>query len=312
MDSTHSSEDLELMAALIDGRLTPDERARAMKLLAESDEALELFASAVQDAGQATDGKVIPITAARPRSRRRWTVAVPAAAAALLAFALLPTLTRRGPQGADVQAYVTELGQTPEKTAGLRSDWAQRWSVTRGESTVAAAPAGSPQERRIAFRLGVRSVDLQLALSRGDTLLASRVASEIAETLKGLAFSDLVGSSYADLAARSSTEGQPALIDRAARAEEGLRGFLVKGLAEPYAFGRWSGAAELAAEVHDAAFFSSDRGTRFVEAANAASLTGEDADAVHTIDARRKAALTPPALDEMRDLLQSIIRRRGG
>ena len=69
-----------------------------------------------------------------------------------------------------------ELTQDPRFTGGLRPGWDQRWAVTRGgESPLDAPgtrPAGSAQESRLAFRLGVRSVDLQIALPRGDTALA--------------------------------------------------------------------------------------------------------------------------------------------
>ena len=61
MDSIDSSQDLELIAAFIDGRLSAEERARAMKLLADSDEALELFASALRHQADAPDVKVVPI-----------------------------------------------------------------------------------------------------------------------------------------------------------------------------------------------------------------------------------------------------------
>src|SRR5215510_1484643 len=77
MHSTDTNADLELLAALMDGRLSGAERARAVKMLAESDEALEIFANAVRDHGDDEDAKIVPI---RLSSRRRhWKVIVPVA-----------------------------------------------------------------------------------------------------------------------------------------------------------------------------------------------------------------------------------------
>ena len=67
MDSIDASVDLELLAAFIDGRLSGEERARAVKMLADSDEALEVFASALREQRAPSPAvvKVVPITTAR-------------------------------------------------------------------------------------------------------------------------------------------------------------------------------------------------------------------------------------------------------
>src|SRR5678815_6160071 len=96
MDSIDSNDDLELIAALIDGRLSGEERARAMKLLADSDEALELFASTLRHESATPDVSVVPIT--RARRWRQWKTMVPLAAAAGLAIVVVPKVVGRGPQ----------------------------------------------------------------------------------------------------------------------------------------------------------------------------------------------------------------------
>ena len=48
MNLSASSSDLELIAALLDGRLQGQERARAIRLLADSEPALETFANALR------------------------------------------------------------------------------------------------------------------------------------------------------------------------------------------------------------------------------------------------------------------------
>ena len=49
MDPIDTNLDLELLAALADGRLSGEERARAVRMLADSDEALELFAKRLRE-----------------------------------------------------------------------------------------------------------------------------------------------------------------------------------------------------------------------------------------------------------------------
>jgi len=61
MDPIDTNLDLELLAALADGRLSGEERARAVRMLADSDEALELFANTVREQ-QVSEVTVIPIT----------------------------------------------------------------------------------------------------------------------------------------------------------------------------------------------------------------------------------------------------------
>ncbi|HTE46188.1 MAG TPA: hypothetical protein VK636_13135 [Gemmatimonadaceae bacterium] len=322
MDPTDSNADLELIAALLDGRLSGEEKVRAMKLLADSDDARELFASSlrtVQDVGVGgstpdvkQDVKVVPIGAARRRSQ--WKVFVPLAAAAVLTIVVVPKLVNRGSQTDSANAYATMLTQNPRFAGELHTGWEQRWAVTRGGEPTSQAPgtqaAGSPAESRLAFRLGVRSVDLQVALSRGDTALAQRVTNEILETLKGVAFSELVGARYTELQQKISTDARAQLIERASGDEGELRNLLGSSLVAPFAFGEWTGAAELAAETHDASFFESNHGASSIKSTG--GLSSEDVEALGAIETRVKQRLTDSSLDEVKDVLQSVIRRRGG
>lgn len=314
MDSIDSNEELELMAAFIDGRLSGEDRARAMKLLANSDEALEIVASTLRDQQAIPDVKVVPIK--RARRWRQWKTMVPLAAAAGLAIVAVPKLTGRGAQADLAKAYAMELTQDPRFASGLRSGWDQRWAATRGGAVTGEAAgtrqAGSATESRLAFRLGARLVDLQIALQRGDTALSERFANEIIETLKGVAFSELVGTSYAELKSRLATESRDQLVGRASVAERELRDLLGSSLLAGFAFGEWAAGAELAAQTHDASFFESHGASSIRSAIPTGSLAPEDIEALAAIDARLKKGLTDPALDEVHEVLQSIIRRRGG
>ena len=162
MKSIDPNVDLELIAAFIDGRVSGEDRERAVKLLAESDEALEILAHATREHEARSDIKVVPI--ARPPRWRQWKVVVPVLAAAGIAIVTVPRLANRQPQAVLANQYAMELARDPRFTTGLREGWEQRgWAVTRGAGAVREAAgtrqAGSPQESRLAFRLGVRTLD---------------------------------------------------------------------------------------------------------------------------------------------------------
>jgi hypothetical protein len=309
MDSISTNVDLELLAALIDGRLSGEERARALKLLANSDEALELYAQTLQHTAGA---QIVPITSAR--RWRQWKVMVPMAAAAALAIVMVPRLIGRGGQPGLANEYAMQLSQNPRFAGGLRDGWEARgWPVTRGAGTSRETPgtprAGSPAETKLAFRLGVRSVDLQVALRRGDSAAAGRVAREILETLNAVAFSESVAASYNELASRLATDGAARSIERASSAERDMRELLVS---PSFEFGQWVGAADLAAQTHDASFFESKHGTRYIRSTIAAgSVASDDADALRSIDARLSQGITDTALDDVHAVFQTMIRRRG-
>lgn len=309
MDSANSNVDLELIAALIDGRLAGEDRARAMKLLADSDEALELYAQAWRQREETPDVKVVPLGS---RLRwRQWKLVVPIALAAGLAIVVVPKLSNRGAPAASAREYAMALSQDPRFVNGLRDGWDQRgWAVTRGGGSLAGT-TGSQQARTApesgpAFRLGVRSVDLQVALQKGDMALAGRLIGEMLETLDAVALSAPVAEKYAELRSSLATGTRDQAIDRASDAEHALRDHLGSASFE---FGQWAGAAELAARMHDPSFFASSQGMRFIQ--SNASITGVDSAAIRSIDARMKQGLTDPALDDVREILRGIIQRRG-
>jgi len=311
MDPIDSNLDLELIAAFIDGRLSGEERSRAVKLLADSDEALELFATTLRQQQDASDVKVVPIATAR--RWRQWKVMVPVAAAAVLA--ILPTLVGRGSQAVLASEYAMDLRQDPNFASGLRAGWDQRpWTVTRGGGSSRELPGarqvGSPLESKLAFRLGVRSLDLQIALLQRDTALADRLTTEVLETLNAVAYADPVAARYTELKSRLATDAATQSMERASAAEQELRKLLD---APSFAFGQWVGAADLAAQTHDAAFFRSNLGTSLVRSRiPGGGLAPEDTEALRSIDTRATQGLTDQSLDEMHNVLLTIIRRRAG
>ena len=309
MDSMDTNADLELLAALIDGRLSGEERARAMKLLAESDEALELFANAVR-AQPAPEAKVVSISAARRWVQ--WKVVAPIAAAAALASVMLPRLLGPGVNGVLATQLAMELTKDPGFPGALHEGWEQRgWTVTRGvPRETGTARTGSPMESKLAFRLGVRSLDLQVALRRADTSLAGRLTNEMLETLVAVGFSDLVAARYTELKSGLATDPLARSIERASRAERELRDLLAS---PSFVFGQWAGAADLAAQAHDTSFFESRHGTRFIRSTiPAESLSAEDTEVLRLIDARMGHGLNDREADSVHADLQTVIRRHGG
>ena len=313
MESTESSVDLELIAALVDGTLADADRARAMKLLANSDAALEIFAHAIRERSMANAGKVAPISTAR--SWHQWKVLVPVMVAAGLAIVIVPKMTSRGTTAVLANRYAMELSRDSHFANGLPNGWEERgWTVTRGDGQnregAGTNPVGGPGEARFAFRLGVRMVDLQVALQRGDTALAGRLTGEIVQTLHSVAFTDAIAAEYESLRLQLASNPLAQSIARASEREGELQALLGSTSLN---FGRWASAAELAARTHDASFFESAHGTRYIRAASAAGiLSREDLAALDQIDERLRGGATGAGLDDVRTILQRVIQRRGG
>jgi hypothetical protein len=307
MHSTDPNADLELLAALIDGRLSGEERARAVKLLAESDESLEVFANVVRDQ-RAEGAKVIPM---RPSRRwNQWKIYVPVAAAAAVAIIMIPRLVNRLGTESLAARYAMELTDAPHFSDALREGWTERgWSVTRG---VGREAPGTPLavEPKYVFRLGVRSVDLQVSLRRGDTALAARLTNEMIATLSNVQMAEDVSLGYDELKTRISTDGIDRSIERASSLEEDLRERV--GNPSLFAFGQWTSAAELAARTRDTSFFESERGIRYIQSAMpAGTLTKDDADALRSIDSLVTQGLDDRSFDDVQAKLQAVIRNRG-
>src|SRR5262252_9291503 len=154
MDSIDNNDDSELLAALLDGKLSGAERARAIKLLADSDEALELFASAARDerlARETPEPKVEPIW-------RHWKIALPIAAAAAITLAVFPRLGGVGRGRVQASEFASDLtkprGSNGNRLVSLTSGWDSRWQENRGIVRVGTSPAGSAADSKRAFRLG--------------------------------------------------------------------------------------------------------------------------------------------------------------
>lgn len=299
--------DLELLAALLDGRLHGAERERALRLLAESDAAREVFADALKVTNDPSVHTVLPLVPApRQRRLRPWRVAVPVAAAAVLTIALLPTM--RSQSDAPLLLATSELAAPvtdhPEAAARLGTGWEQRtWSVLRG--------GPSPQaDSALSFRLGVRSVDLRVALELSDLALADRLMGEMLGWLESVDFAETASSEYRAFRSRlRDGAGETELLGEATRLEAKLGELL-----HPFwfGFGQWCGAGELASQVGIGAFLESSLTTRVLnEALESDRFAEQDARALHELDALRSDT-TAMRDARMRELFTTLVGRHGG
>jgi hypothetical protein len=305
MSPDKSELDLELIAAYLDGQLTGEERARAVKLLAESDEALEIFAEAARIQQDLNP----PARTSAWFGRRTWTVAVPLAAAAVLAIVALPLA--RSPSAApesDARVFVAALETRQEFGARLGAGWERpAWSVTRGDASQRDS-LGAPTGRVVAppvlaFRLGVASTYLQVALSRADRPAAQRVTDSLIELMDGMNYADMVTANYRELRSRLATDSLAELRERASRAERELNGLL---RSPRFSLGEWAGAALLAARTGDRGFFVSNTSRRIIESAIASGdLSPADARAL-SAEAAPGSTDRPAAL-----VVQNWIRTMG-
>ena len=309
--------DLELIGALMDGRLTGAERERAIKLLGESEAAFEVYTDAVRaradleaeeeadpEEQEEEDNAVVPIN--RWLGRRLW-VGVPAAAAALL-IAVLPSVQARRAEAvfaASTTAIVLPLTQRGDLRSTLRPGWEDRsWSVMRG-----GARAGLDSTTE--FRLGVRATDLRVALAAGDAERARGLTGEVLDLLQAMPIADAPKAEYQGL--RSRIEGREAgeqLMAAASRAEDTLKEFLDSRW---FGYGKWLAAGELAARTGSASFFASGSTSRFLSAAiDRGKLAPDEVELLRQVQTLADQGVSGGEFDTIQQKLADLIRRFGG
>jgi hypothetical protein len=232
--------DLETLAVFVEGRLEGASREEVVRHLAECDACREIVAeSRALATGLETEasGNTVPIAGTISPSRlRRRSTAVAAAAAALAGVALSWWF---GSWRSEEPRALEELAAS-SRIAALPTDWADpAWPVMRD------AEPGVP-DATASFRIGVRSVDLQIAAAANDRNRAARLAVDLAHQLRHLPFSDPVVNA-AELYARQVEAEHPKERDTSTTAEEIVS--LCRDFADPEMFelGRWSELGRLLA-----------------------------------------------------------------
>lgn len=175
-----SSEELELVAAYLDDRLTPEERSEAERLFATSAEAREVLATVTSLDDAKED---VPPARAGHRRFRRWLPLIPVAAAAMIALLLLDTDPVR-----QTQQLATRVAATISAPRSFDG-----WPEMRGEG-VGANTA----------RLAARWLDARVLLAAGRDEEAMAEIARLREEAARLPGSDELVLRLDDLLQRQS------------------------------------------------------------------------------------------------------------
>ncbi|MGB5163537.1 MAG: hypothetical protein WBQ27_20690 [Thermoanaerobaculia bacterium] len=261
--------EIEQLAALLDARLGGKEREQVVEHLNQCEACYEIFAETLRFKQEETEsGRLIE----HPATRRRftWAAASMAAAAVLALIVALPLwyLQRFAAPG-DFAAYrlADRLVAGSEAAALMNHTYSgDGWSRTRGFGALL-------NERQRAFRLGVRTIDLEIALRTSDGERAERLLHELADMASDLPLPEMILVSYNDLVERLELgEAPESLVDRST----GAASLVDDAAASPYyALGQWAEAGLLAASSGDAEFFRQRAVRRFSRDLEAADLPEE-------------------------------------
>lgn len=239
----------EELAALLDGKLDQSRRAELLARLGSSEEALEAYANASAvvnelEAGDTTRSTApSKLTGRAPRRVPRWSwMAIAAALAGIAVAPWLWTRARSFDRGDPLQ--FVSLVAPPGRA--LPPQWyGTPWPGTRGagEPLTGTARAG---------RLGVRLVDLELAVRSRDATVAQATA-EIINLVESLPAASPVAAVYREIGQRAAAGADP----------QELESLLARGrvavaeLAGPdlVRLGAWAEAGRIAAAQRNPGFF---------------------------------------------------------
>jgi len=302
--------DPELVAALLDGALSPADRAQALERLARSPEDYELFvesAALLRDldadgAGAPPRPVALPATlpsmaAVRPR---RWMT--PALVGLPLAAVLAGVLVLSGNRGVRAEDL---LGSVPPVLA-------PGWDQIPGSST-RGSPESAEQARE--FQIGAYLAQVEIAFDAGDAVAAENVLGELGELLGRLDGGGATEGEYAALQARTAP-GTPVdgLESDRVRARESLVALLRDS--PWFELGLWAEQARLATLANQPGFFS-ERAVRVLDrlAARVAEERDEEDRLVsHLRKLQRLLAdgASPSELRAIRATLTDVMKEVGG
>ena len=235
--------DLETIAAFIDRRLPPEERAEFLERLDREEALYEVFVETVrfrdeevaEDVeGNLEDGDGAEVIAYRAgQSWSRWTL--PAAAMLFVAIAagwISWSIGRTEPT--QVESLVAAGG------LDLDENWfEQTWSNTRS-----LAPTGD--ESQTAFRVCVRLVDFDAAVSSGHRGDALTLSHRIEGLLGGITFSEPLQSAYKNLRRKIEQGATDAELIAGTRAAGRAAAEWLAPMGPSCELGRWAEIGRLA------------------------------------------------------------------
>jgi hypothetical protein len=248
--------DPETLAALLDGRLSSEERARVLARLAKSEREYEDLLETAAIVGELTATPslaaapaVPPVALVRdslappvPR-RRRWLrpalVGPIVIAASLALVVVLRTKTQRAPDASLFAVIESAAG-----TERVPVDWPR----TRGPNDLIAPEA-------LSFRLGVMFADLDLAIAAKDSVSMRAIASDLADLAATIPSAASTVVRTRALAA-GGLSGPGSSADERRKLAGNLRTLNAKGAW--FDLGAWAQAARHAAHAGRAEFFLPD------------------------------------------------------
>jgi hypothetical protein len=252
--------DPERIAALIDGRLSANERTALLAELDASPEAFEIYNDAVtalREGDIQTPGTAAGMSPPRraPRPLRTYAPFIALAAALVIAIAI-PLMRRAGAPGLE-EPHVLAAALQP--TGDATTIWQRTpWTESRGSNDVLSTRARG-------VRIGARIVDLEL-LARSRDTSAARIALQVASLLDAIPAGSVAASAYRSLAAQGVPTASSDALGRAASFAEQVAGVTAVRV------GAWIEAARVAAAHRNTSFFESTK-TRDIERAIASLLT---------------------------------------
>lgn len=259
---------IEEIAALLDGRLEGHEREQVVEHIGQCEACYEVFTETLRfQEEEAEKGKVIE----HPAARRRfvWSAASAVAAAALALIVAVPMWL-----GMQIEVGSIDVGRLADRLAAgteaavleTNAYSGDGWSRTRGFGS-------GLNETQRAFRLGVRTVDLDIALRAGDRQRAERLVQELYDMASDLPLAEMILVSYDDLLERlQGGETPESLTERSAAAAS----LTADAATEPYySLGQWAEAGLLASSAGDRAFLGNRRTRRFLTELELAELPEE-------------------------------------
>lgn len=253
--------DPETLAAFLDGTLPPGEREQVLTVLARGGEPYEDFMDAAAllgvlapelpelQATSAADARARRGALFGPQRSRRLRTFAPFLAAAGIAGIMVVSRGRDGSDAAHVVDVVRTIpGHAPagpgSVSRALGEDWSRAgWPAVRGGERTA-------ESRARAFRMGVRSAQLELALAMGDGAAVVPSAAAAARLAAGVEGGGPVAARIEGLA----RSGTAASESERRRTWTELRE--LAGAPEWFDAGAWTEAARLAALGGRADFFA--------------------------------------------------------
>jgi hypothetical protein len=311
MSFQESCPDLEEMAAFVDGKLTGEERTEMVRHLDSCATCYEVFVEASKFRAESERaGTLADFPSPPPRGRGSlfpgrlgW-----AAAAALLAVVafrgpVTDLLSGRGLLTAElrVQRLAGHVG--PSNDA-----FRPGWSYSRGGANGVYALGLSPSVRSV--RLGVRLVDLEVALRAGDSNAAVLLLPEVEDLVGSFERAELLEIGYYELE-RQLGAGVPAESLRDDSASLAALTAHV-ALSEYFALGKWAEASRLAAGAGTTRFFRRRAVREFPARIAGLELSPEASAAFDGVAQRLEREVAASNLPDLAAAFSVLVKEAGG